>query len=318
MSAGRPTAYFDAAQVRARVTMDDAITAVRQAFISFAEGEFELPLRVALRDGAFLTMSAHHAATSSAVVKSVSLDFERRPAVQGVVSYLSLGDGPSAVMDAGAVTTLRTGAVVGVATDLMAPPQASTLTLVGVGGQAPDQLRAVRAVRPIRAVRLVGASLEAAQTFGDRLAGELAGLDVRCFADVDEAVSTADVVCCATPVTEPLFSADALPERVHVNAIGAFRLTMRELPDELLGQSTVVVDQREAALEESGEVVHAIGAGVLSSGALHELGRVLPRGLQAGPRTVFKSVGLAIQDWAVARLVAEGGGADHGSHGTNA
>ena len=300
-----PMTYLDAARVRELVSMTDAIAAVREAFLSFAAGEFELPLRTAMRDGAFLTMNAHHSPSGTAVVKSVSLDFARRPAVQGVVSVLALGDGVPAVMDAGAVTTMRTGAVVGVATDLLAPPEASRLTLIGLGGQALDQLRAVRAVRPIRSVGLAGGSLEEAESFRETHAAELSGLSIHCFADNDEAVSEVDVVCCATPATSPLFRGSSLPLRVHVNAIGAFRMTMRELPDDLLADSVVVVDQQHAALEESGEIVHAIEAGCLRADDLLELGAVLSTGVEHSGRTVFKSVGLAIQDWAVARLVAE-------------
>jgi ornithine cyclodeaminase/alanine dehydrogenase-like protein (mu-crystallin family) len=298
--------FQTAEAVRRAVSMSDAIAAVREAFVGFTRDEFELPLRTVMRDGAFLAMNAHHRASGSAVVKSVSLDFGRRPAVQGVVAYLSLGAGPTVTMDAGSVTSLRTGAVVGVATDLLAPVDASVLTLVGLGGQAPDQLRAVRAVRDISAVRLVGATPDEALDFRDRLAEELADVDVSCYADIDEAVSEADVVCCATPSTQPLFKAESLPARVHVNAIGAFRLNMRELPDQLLADALVVVDQREAAMEEAGDVVHAIEAGLLKEDSLVELGHALTDGVATPPRTVFKSVGLAIQDWAVARAVALG------------
>ena len=299
------TRFFGPDLIRATVTMSEAIAAVREAFVSFAEGDFELPLRTAMRDGGFLTMSAHHSPSGTAVVKSLSLDFARRPAVAGVVSFLSQGEGPSAVMDAAAVTTIRTGAVVGVATDLLSQHDASRLTLIGLGGQAPDQLRAVRAVRPIEHLRLCGLTLDEAESFRDRMAPELGDLNVRCFADVDEAVSDTDIICCATTATVPLFRETSLPTQVHVNAIGAYRLSMRELPDELLGAATVVVDQREAALEEAGDVVHAIGAGLLDARSLLELGAVLPTSIPSADRTVFKSVGLAIQDWAVARLVAE-------------
>lgn len=302
------TGFQTAEDVRAAVSMGEAVAAVRSAFLAFARNEFELPLRTAMRDGAFLTMNAHHRPSASAVVKSLSLDFARRPAVKGVVAYLDLGEGPTVTMDAGAVTTLRTGAVVGVATDLLARADAGTVTLVGLGAQAPDQLRAVRAVRPIERVRLVGATPEEAIGFHHRLAEELVDVQVTRFDDVDEAVSDTDIVCCATPSTMPLFRVDSLPERVHVNAIGAFRLTMRELPDQLLAQALVVVDQREAALEEAGEIVHAIDAGVLDQGSLVELGQALGDGIETQPRTVFKSVGLAIQDWAVARAVAERAG----------
>jgi ornithine cyclodeaminase/alanine dehydrogenase-like protein (mu-crystallin family) len=302
---GRNPGFLDAEQVRATVSMADAIDAVRKAFISHAAGEFELLPRSAMRDGAFLTMNAHHRASRTASVKAVSLDFDRRPAVQGVVSFLSLGDAPTVVMDAAAVTALRTGAVVGVATELLAPRDARVMTQIGLGGQAPDQIRAVRAVRDIRSVRLAGATPGEADGFHDRFADELADVEVVRCADTDDAVTGADIVCCATPSATPVFSAAALPERVHINAIGAFRLTMQELPADAFADALVVVDERAAALHEAGDVVHAISAGIVDVDSLVELGPALVSGVESRPRTVFKSVGLGIQDWAIARAVAE-------------
>ena len=92
----------------------------------------------------------------------------------------------------------------------------------------------------------------------------------------------------------------------HVNAIGAFRPTMRELPDELLANSTVVIDELEAILEESGEIIHALQAGAITQDDLTELGAALsaPQA-PGGKRTVFKTVGVAMQDWAIARLLAD-------------
>lgn len=299
------TIVLTAEEIREAVPMPAAIAAVRAAFVGLAAGEFELPVRTALADGAFLTMSAHHRPSRSTVVKSVSLDFDRRPAVQGAVLWTSMSTSDILVMDAGAVTSLRTGAVVGVATDLLAPPDARHLVLIGLGGQAPDQLRAVQAVRPIERVTLVDRDAALAESFRERCAVELADVAVRVSAEVDTSVADADVVCCGTPATRPLFEADALAERVHVNAIGAYRLTMRELPDELLATSLLVVDQREAALEESGEIYHAISEGHLGPDDLVELGSLLQdRQLARPDRTVFKSVGLGIQDWAVGQAVA--------------
>ena len=123
--------------------------------------------------------------------------------------------------------------------------------------------------------------------------------------DVDAALAAADVVCCATTAGEPLFTVDALPARVHVNAIGSFRPTMRELPDELLAGGLVVIDDRAAVLEESGEILHALAAGAIAADDLVELGVALTEGVDRTPRTSFKSVGVAVQDWAVARLLAD-------------
>ena len=300
------TRVMGADEVRVTVPMSAAIDAVRDAFGAFGAGEFELPLRTALADGTFLTMIAHHRPSRTAVVKSVSVVLGRRPAVSGSVAWLDAASADTLVLDAATVTSLRTGAVVGLATDLLAPPDARHLVLVGTGGQAADQLRAVLAVRPVERVTLVDQSLASCHAFTERAATELAMLDVAVETDPAAAVRAADVVCCATPSTEPLFDADDLPERVHVNAIGAFRLGMRELPDNLLGSALVVVDQREAALEESGEIDHALRAGALVERDLIELSDIL-RGAPADRpgQTVFKSVGLAIQDWAIGRAVAD-------------
>ncbi|WP_375479775.1 ornithine cyclodeaminase family protein [uncultured Jatrophihabitans sp.] len=292
------------AQVRHHLPMTDAIVAVRQAFVGLAADEFDMPLRTALGDGAFLIMTARHRPTASIAVKSLTIDFNRRPAIQGVVTWAATTGSELLVVDAAEVTTLRTGAVVGVATDLLCRDDASTLVLIGLGELAPDQLRAVRAVRPIRNVILVATDLARAEAFRSRHAVELADLEVTVTTDADTAVSAADVICCATPVREPLFQTDALPARVHVNAVGSYRPSMRELPDGLLATATVVVDLRAAALAEAGEIRHAVASAALDETALIELGPALDGQLDLGPRTVFKSVGLAIQDWAIVHSLA--------------
>ena len=208
------------------------------------------------------------------------------------------------VADAATVTTIRTGAVVGVATELLARPEAHRLVLVGAGGQAADQVRAVCAVRPIDTVTLVARRTAAATALRDDLGEEIADLDVRVTTDLESALQDADVVCCATPATEPLFRTGSLPSVVHVNAIGSYRYSMRELPDDLLATATVVVDQREAALAEAGEIDHAIAAGVLGVDDLVELSEVLEQRPPLRDRTVFKSVGVAVQDWALGDLLA--------------
>ncbi|WP_338899884.1 ornithine cyclodeaminase family protein [Streptomyces sp. TG1A-60] len=293
-------------EIREVVSMKEAIDAVRQGFVDLAAGEFEMPTRTALRDGQFLVMSAHHRPTASAMFKTLSVNFERKPAIAGTVIWSETGHLDHLVADAGSVTALRTGAVVGVATDLLAPPEAGRLTLIGAGGQAPDQVRAVHAVRPLCQLTVVDADLGRARDLVERLAPELAGVELLTATDAVPAVRQADIVCCATNATTPLFPESALPEQVHVNAIGAYRPTMRELPDELLAGSTVIVDELDAILEESGEIIHALESGAITRDALTELGTALSApSPDHGKRTVFKSVGVAVQDWAVARLLAD-------------
>jgi ornithine cyclodeaminase len=293
-----------AREIRAAVPMAEAIDAVRRGFVDLAGGAFEMPTRTVLGDGRFLVMSAHHRPTSSAMIKTLSLDFERRPAIAGTVVWSETGSLSQLVADAAAVTTLRTGAAVGVATDLLAPPDAGRLTIIGAGAQAPDQVRAVHAVRPLRHLTVVDHHHGRAEALVDALRPELGDAELRVSADPEPAVRDAEIVCCATTATRPLFAGKALPERVHVNAIGAFRPTMRELPDELLASATVVVDELAAILEESGEIIHAIETGAITQDALTELGVALTSGADHGPRTVFKTVGVAVQDWVIARLLA--------------
>ena len=292
-------------QVRELVPMPAAITAVREAFVGLAAGEFEMPMRTVLRGGEFLDMAVHHRPSGTAAFKTLSLNFTGRdPAIVGTVVWSDLGRTDQLVAEAGTLTAIRTGAVTGVATDLLAPADASTCVVFGTGAQAPDQVRAVLAVRSIERVTLVGRDQTRAERLADVLAGELGGVHLEATTDGESAVGSADVICCATPAQEPLFPLEALPDRVHVNAIGSFRPTMRELPDGLLAAGLVVVDDREAVLEEAGEILHAVAARVLDPDRMVELGTGLTTGVRPTPRTTFKSVGVAVQDWAVARLLA--------------
>ncbi|MFK0246908.1 ornithine cyclodeaminase family protein [Amycolatopsis azurea] len=294
-------------EIRSAVSMPAAIDVVRNGFLALRRGEFEMPTRTVLRDGAFLVMSTHHRPTASAMIKTLSLNFgDRVPAIVGTVVWSELGHGRHLVADATEVTRIRTGAAAGVATDLLAPAEARTCTLIGAGGQAADQVRAVHAVRPLTELRVVDHSLERADALARALGAELSVDNVIAVADADEAVRDMDIVCCATTSTTPLFSPASLTENAHVNAIGAFRPTMRELPDELLADATVVIDEREAILEEAGEIIHALGSGAVTEDDLIELGDALAAGAgKRTGRTVFKSVGVAMQDWAVASLLAQ-------------
>ena len=293
-------------EVREAVPMSDAVAAVRRAFVDLAAGHFEMPTRTALRDGQLLDMACHHRPSGTAVFKLLSLNFAgRRPAILGSVVWSDVEGSDQLVADATEVTTIRTGAVSGVATDLLAPADARRLVVVGTGAQAADQVRAVHAVRPLGQLVLVGRDRGRADALAARLADELPGVDVDATTDLESALGDAEIVCCSTTATEPLFALVALPTRVHVNAIGSYRPTMRELPDELLGDGLVVVDELGAILEEAGEVRHALDAGVLGVDDLLELGVALTDGVAPTPRTTFKSVGVAMQDWAIGRLLAD-------------
>jgi ornithine cyclodeaminase len=297
-----PVRVFSADDVRRTVSMSTAIDAVRDAFRELAAGNFVLPPRQVFGDGAVLVMSAYHSPTGTAVVKKIGIALDQVPAIRATVIWT--GRGEQLVAEGSSITALRTGAVVGVATDLLAPPDAGRLTVIGSGAQAPDQVHAVLAVRPIADVTITGRSADRAAALARELSAEFPEVRFTPSTDIAESVADAHVICCATSSSTPLFTADALPETVHVNAIGAFRPTMRELPRDLLASATaVLVDQREAALEESGEIIDAVQSGAVAN--LLELGPTLATPPEPSGRTVFKSVGIGCQDWAIAAALAQ-------------
>lgn len=293
------------AQVRELVPMTDAIGAVRDAFRDLAAGHFTLPHRLVL-GGTVLVMSAHHEPSDTTVVKTISVRLDRTPAILGTVVWSS----PSGqlVADAEAVTTLRTGAVVGVATDALTDLHASRLAMIGTGSQAADQVRAVHAVRPLTRLAVFGRNRRRAADLRARLADELAA-EIVVADTVEAALAGAQIVCCATSALTPLFAVEALGEHVHVNAIGSFRPSMRELPDNLLASADLlVVDQVVATMNEAGEIIHALDSGSITRAGLLELGHVIGTRPARNGRTVFKTVGIGVQDWAIARLLSERAG----------
>jgi ornithine cyclodeaminase len=167
-------------------------------------------------------------------------------------------------------------------------------------------VRAVLGARPIRRV-LVYARDPDRRTGFARIMAEETGVEVVAVDSAEQAVRQADVICCVTTASEPVFDAAWVKPGTHVNGIGAFRAGMVELPPALFSRAALVaVDARDAALAEAGDVLAAIGAGAIAEGSLVEIGtierdRVASRDPQA--ITVFKSVGLAIQDVAAAGLV---------------
>lgn len=290
--------------VRAAIPMAAAVAAVREALRDFGAGVFELPPRVQLGDGSFLVMSAFSSRAGSTVVKLLSVGVGRTPVIVGAATWTSAGSADVVATDAAAVTALRTGAIVGVATDVLAVPGASRLLVYGAGGQAADQVRAVHSVRPLSELTLVAPSAERAVPLAAALGSELPGVRVSVCRPGGEDLRRVEIICCATPATSPLFECADLPADVHVNAVGSYRPQMCELPDELVDTASVVaVDDRDACLAESGEVIRARrrGMDVSRLTPLHEL---LDAPVARTGRTVFKSVGLAVQDWAVMDLLA--------------
>ncbi len=197
------------------------------------------------------------------------------------------------MMDGRLITEMRTAAASAVATQLLAPAEASVLAILGSGVQAKSHLAALRHVRSFEEVRVW--SPRNAPAFAQRHG-------VTAVATVADAVRGADVVVVATSATRPVLQGNWLSPGAHVNAVGATRLDWRELDDDLVTTARVFVDSREAALRESGDVV-AAGSEVTEIGAVvsgADPGRRTPSEI-----TLFKSVGVAVEDMAAAALVLQ-------------
>lgn len=285
------------AEVADALSPADAVAAVREACAELRAGAFEAPPRLSLGGGSLLVMPVRHAPSGTCLTKVVHVG-DGPDRVHGLVTWVAADGQVVSLCQAAALTELRTAAVTAVALDALAPAGAQHLVVLGTGRQARAHVRAVATVRELASVTLVGRDVTRARACAADLAdhGAVPG-------DLG-ALSTADLVVCATRAASPLFDLRALAREVTVAAIGSHVAGVRELPRELLADATeVVVDDVAACLVEAGEVVDAVDAGVLTGRRLVPLAdRVLhPAG---SGRTVFKSVGSAAFDWAVAeRLV---------------
>jgi ornithine cyclodeaminase len=289
---------------------------MRVAFTSIVDGTGDQPPRAISEDGSALAMMAKRSSAldgdGGIAFKLVSVWPPNRelglPTTQAIALWFDAATrSPHLLIEGGSLTSLRTGAASGLATDLLADPDAATLAMIGAGGQAADQVRAVCTVRSIREVKIFSQHGASAQRLVDELRPLLPDTTVRYVPSARMALADADVVCCATNATSPVISDHGLAARVHINAVGAYRPMMCELPKELLAHAQlVVVDELEAALAESGEIIGAVQSGALAVQDIVELGNVIgtPPALLHGI-TVFKSVGIALQDWAICRLLSQ-------------
>ena len=304
---------IDAHTLRELVPIARLLEAVEAAYRDVAEGRDRSPIRQHLElegGGLLVLMPAVRDGGVGAAVKLITWvpgNPERGlPTIQGTVTWFDARTGEAAFQfDGPAVTAMRTGAASGVGARLMARRDASVMALFGTGVQAESQIRAVLAARPLTEVRVFSRSAGPRESFAAAMDRALP-VAVRAAESAEAAVRGADIVCCVTPSETPVFDAAWLEPGSHVNALGSFRMGMVEVPPEAFGRAALVaVDSREAAGHEAGDVAAAIEAGQLAAGDVIEIGS-LPADWAAGRDptaiTIFKSVGLPIQDLATADL----------------
>ncbi len=300
--------------VKRLLTMADALEAVENGFRALFAGDVLMPQRLALSipaagaGGLHLSMPACAGGDDPALtVKIVTVfpdnpNYHALPTIQGVVLLHDAATGaPIGLMDAEELTAMRTGAASGVATRWLAREDASHLMMIGAGALARSQIEAVCAVRPIRQVTVVSASgkRDAALCHWVR---EHLEIDAAPSSAVREAVSAADVICAATNSAQPLFDGAWIKPGTHLNLVGAYTRQLREVDRITIARARVVVDLLQAARTEAGDIVQAANElGVVPESLVAgELGAVvagaLPARTSAEEITLFKSVGLAMQD----------------------
>jgi ornithine cyclodeaminase len=299
------------AQMAGKDRMVRVIDALADAFADVAAGRVRSPSRTVLEHGPGRQLLAGAAVWERYGVGSVKVTTltpgnpERGlPLIHGLVVLTDLATGQvAALLDGAALTAVRTGAVAGLATRVCAAQDAGDLAVIGAGVQARTVVQAVSAVRPIRTVRVFSRDRDRTTRFATWIRATL-GHQVTVCGTARDAVAGAAVICTATSTDgrTPLVAADWVRPGAHVNIIGGTHESAIEVDPALLATAFVVVEERAAALEDAGEVRAALAGGLISADDLHELGTLVTGRPAGGPgrTTVFRSVGIAIEDTAAA------------------
>lgn len=303
------------------ITMKEVIEADKEALKLYSEGKSTIPLRanldVAKHEGQSLYMPGYAEDADALGVKIVSVypkNIEKGlPSVPATMVLLDETTGEvRCLMDGTHLTKLRTGAVAGAATDLLANPDSTIFLLIGTGGQAVTQLEAVLNVRPIRKAYVYDINLERAKSFAEDMQSRFgASFDVQIEAteDLDDITAQADVITAVTTSPRPVFKAEKVKPGAHINGVGSYTPQMQELPPEILDRaSAIFLDTRDGVLNESGDFLRPIEAGTFSvENVTGELGELVSGGVKgrvhADDITLFKTTGSAVLDIVVAKKI---------------
>lgn len=302
---------LNAQEIRQALPMGLAIEAMKDAFAQLSMGKATVPMRsyveVKQHNGITLFMPALLHESDDMAIKIVSVYPQNidlgQPIINGLVVAIDTETGvPKAVMEGASLTAIRTGAASGAATDLLAREDATIAAIFGSGVQARTQLEAVCTVRKIREVRVYSLDEPGARAFIEEMAG-LGPIpkNIRIVNTPTDAIIKADIICTATTSSTPVFDGKDLEPGTHINAIGSFKPEMQELDIETVKKALVVVDSKEAALIEAGDLIIPIERGEIKPEWIYaeigELVRLVKTG-RTDPNqiTLFKSVGIAVQD----------------------
>ncbi|WP_410812591.1 ornithine cyclodeaminase family protein [Micromonospora sp. 067-2] len=301
---------LDAAQVHQLLTPEAALHAMREALAALAHDEVHQPLRMIVRPpaaaGLMGVMPSYRSGHEAAYGLKAVCVFPDNPTIgkdahQGAVLLFSAATGElQALMNASAITEVRTAAVSAIATDLLARPDAGDLAVIGTGVQGRAHLRAMAGVRTLRRVRVVGRDPARTEAFAAEAAA-LLSLSVQACSSVAEAVDGADLIVTATTSAEPVLRRNWISPGAHINAVGSSVPTAREIDTATMAEASLFVDRRESTLNESGDYLFAAREGAIGPDQIRaELGAVLigaaPGRTDDNEITLFKSLGLAVED----------------------
>ena len=291
-------------------TMRDAIEADKQALKSYTEGQSDVPLRNHFRSqhGQTLIMPAHIKDLDICGLKVVSIFPANpqlgKPAVPAQVFILEPQTGEvCAMIDGTYLTQLRTGAVQGAATELLAKKECDNAVLIGTGGQAASQLEAMLTVRKLKNVAIYGLNRAKAQQFIYDMNHRFAhfGANMYYSQNLDADIAKADIITTVTTSHQATFNGALVQAGTHINGIGSYTPEMHEIPENIVKQASLkVLDTKEGLFSEAGDIIDPIQANLVKPEEFIELGELVLNG-QYGRQndqqiTLFKSVGTAILD----------------------
>ena len=306
---------FDILDIKKVVSMGDAIKLMEEAYSSYSKGNSYVPQRY-ISDLQCLSMDLFFKPVYSEELGKIAVKIltQKRgatipgiPTIVGVVLLLDSKSGEVlSLIDGTYLTALRTGASSGIATQYLAREDSETVAIFGCGAQGVTQLEAVCNVRPIKRALLYDLDVSAATKLKEQMQDKL---DISLSVEKNLGnLRKADVICTATGSGAPLFSIDDISGGIHINAIGSFKPYMQEISPRIIQSCRLLVDSREAVLKETGDLIKPIKEGVIQSTFVRdEIGDLINDdcdGRQSPDEiTLFKSVGIAVQDLFVANAV---------------
>jgi ornithine cyclodeaminase/alanine dehydrogenase-like protein (mu-crystallin family) len=311
------TLVLSHAQVLELLPIKECIGVMREALIALAAGEAHQPLRTIIRppdaSGVMGLMPAYMSGGRAAFGLKAICVFPGNPAKgkdahQGAVLLFSAETGDLlAIMNASAITAIRTASVSAVATDLLARLDACNLAIIGSGVQARSHLVAMSQVRIIKRCRIASRHIEHARKFSEEMRPDFS-FRLEPVETVDEALEGADLIVTATTAVEPIVRREWLLAGAHLNVVGSSTPNAREVDSETMAAASLFVDRRESTINEAGDYLFAVRDGVIFPDHIRaEIGEVLkgdkPGRTSPEEITLFKSLGLAIEDLFAAEYV---------------